>query len=613
MWGSSTTWAQLQRSINQLATLNRVPEPPKENTLLLRQSTYRLSIVRENEIASNLAFLSATSDDSLKVMAVCVEELVNGTGVTIRIASNSGDLFRVTSGFKILASSLEQAARRENSKDADQDALFQKVVALDLDRILSRLRSRHARTRRTIGKQPLMVQLNEALHDKSVRARPGFEKSSLKAMKAKAQALKILFVRLEHISDRTMERVNAEDIVRGIVKGAHEISKEAGLSIALEAFSGDPSLKHHLPEAVGKLGRYYSASLELVCAARDRTCRVFKSIQVEPVEVLVPDTCQEVAGYKVHAEIQLLFFYELHPDIPRPRVICSSKSACYLCNLLFELHRGFDIPRTHGKLYTKWMLPHWLDIPTERREDLGLLATQLKAALDSKIQSTLRSKKRVCYHPNESILPPHAHWPSSSALSRNSSPQPSASTSTLRPSSIPIREAITNREILCADLPVTPPTSPPEGSASSALETTGASEAMELEDNAGSMAIRGNVSLVSVGNNELPYSQSITISTPSLHLQLSKLSLTLEFVQVTIGHLSITRVKDDSKTRDKNRCSVDVANIPTTTTLRLDCPPHSNELSFQLQGSPAERLRIVFIWGVNPGICREEIRCQPRS
>ncbi|TVY32390.1 hypothetical protein LSUB1_G008540 [Lachnellula subtilissima] len=343
MWGSSTTWAQLQSSVNQLAKLNRVPEPPKENTLFLRQSPHRLSIVRENEISSNLAFLSATSDDGLKIMAVCVEEHVSGTGVTIRIASNSGGLLEVTSGFKILASSVEQAARRENLKDADRDALFQKVIALDRNRILSRLRSRHARTRRTIRKQLLIVQLNKALHDKSTKARPGFERSSLEAIRAKAQALKVLFVRLEHISDLTMERVNAEDIIRSIVKGAHEISKETGLSTALQTCSGNPSLKHHLPEAFSKLGRYYSASLELVCAARDRTCRVFENIQVEPVEVLVPATSQEVAEYKVHAEIQLLFFYELHLDIPRPRVICSSKSACYLCNLLFELHRGFDI------------------------------------------------------------------------------------------------------------------------------------------------------------------------------------------------------------------------------------------------------------------------------
>jgi hypothetical protein len=40
--------------------------------------TRQLVVERENEIASNLAFLSATSDDNQKVMAVSVEEHPNG-------------------------------------------------------------------------------------------------------------------------------------------------------------------------------------------------------------------------------------------------------------------------------------------------------------------------------------------------------------------------------------------------------------------------------------------------------------------------------------------------------------------------------------------------------
>jgi len=58
-------------NISRLQTLNEVPELPKEKTLISgTDSTRRLSISRENEIASNLAFLSATSDDSLKAMAL---------------------------------------------------------------------------------------------------------------------------------------------------------------------------------------------------------------------------------------------------------------------------------------------------------------------------------------------------------------------------------------------------------------------------------------------------------------------------------------------------------------------------------------------------------------
>jgi hypothetical protein len=75
-------------------------------------TTHRLSISRENEIASNLAFLPAISDSHNRVMAVCVEEILSGNGNTIRVASNTGDLSVVTRGFEMLGKSLEQAARR---------------------------------------------------------------------------------------------------------------------------------------------------------------------------------------------------------------------------------------------------------------------------------------------------------------------------------------------------------------------------------------------------------------------------------------------------------------------------------------------------------------------
>jgi len=86
---------------NYQPPLNEVPEMPKENTLhSWIDATSRMSISREMEIASNLAFLSATSDDCLKAMAVCVEENRNGEGTTIRIALNTGDLSEVANGIQ---------------------------------------------------------------------------------------------------------------------------------------------------------------------------------------------------------------------------------------------------------------------------------------------------------------------------------------------------------------------------------------------------------------------------------------------------------------------------------------------------------------------------------
>jgi hypothetical protein len=103
----------LQQSISNLQQLDKLPEIPRENLVNLDiDPTRQLSVVREREIASNLAFLSATSDDSLKVMAICVKEHRNRKGITIRVASNTGDLSAVTRGFVKLARVLEYTARR---------------------------------------------------------------------------------------------------------------------------------------------------------------------------------------------------------------------------------------------------------------------------------------------------------------------------------------------------------------------------------------------------------------------------------------------------------------------------------------------------------------------
>jgi hypothetical protein len=125
MWGGATTRPQLQESIRRLWRLSEVPQAPEENCLVDdRLSQRRLSVSREQEIASNLAFLSATTDDSLRVMTVCVEERPDGRGSTIRIASNTGDLTAVTSGMRRLSNVLELAARRGECPlelDVEQD------------------------------------------------------------------------------------------------------------------------------------------------------------------------------------------------------------------------------------------------------------------------------------------------------------------------------------------------------------------------------------------------------------------------------------------------------------------------------------------------------------
>jgi hypothetical protein len=101
------------QNITLLWTLSQIPEKPKENHLVPNKNgMHRLTLERENEIVGNLAFLSATTDDNLKVMAVCIEEDESGEAITIRVASNTGDLVEIVKGFEALGRILERTARR---------------------------------------------------------------------------------------------------------------------------------------------------------------------------------------------------------------------------------------------------------------------------------------------------------------------------------------------------------------------------------------------------------------------------------------------------------------------------------------------------------------------
>jgi hypothetical protein len=82
-------------------------------------------------------------------------------------------------------------------------------------------------------------------------------------------------------------------------------------------------------------------------------------------------------------------------------------------------------------------------------------------------------------------------------------------------------------------MPLTPPRTLP-------VEARVALDEAALAENAtGYISTLNDVSLITIRYKQLPYSQLITLATPSLHLQLDKLSLTLDFLRVCLGYLLI--------------------------------------------------------------------------
>lgn len=241
-----------------------------------------------------------------------------------------------------------------------------------------------------------------------------------------------------------------------LITQMHDLASQTKLNLALDfSKSLNCELKTSLLEAVRKLGRYYSISYELVCVARSEEYSIFNSITIEtaptgrpsqpssvdknihplvalqttlrpkdavqstsyktslerclgkPIPVILAEFRLAIADYyksvKVHAEIQLLFFYELHSERKRPRTICSSKSACYLCDIFFRLHGHYYVPRTHGRLYHKWTLPDWQTfLPEMRRREYDVLLRNFSDILKIKVRVALDRGPVRANHRNES-------------------------------------------------------------------------------------------------------------------------------------------------------------------------------------------------------------------
>ena len=218
----------------------------------------------------------------------------------------------------------------------------------------------------------------------------------------------------------------------------------------------DPNTKGYLPMALEKIARYSSASRYLVDTVRKRKYTIFSNIKVEVFGIPVPteplfqgpllsleeawknvsngrtsvrtrranlnvvsfltNSYQAKAAEfqdrisaadqtcKIHAEIQLLMYHELNPEQPKPRVIASSKDACYLCDLFIGLHGQFRVPRTHGRIYDRWLLPDWVEISEQPRTRMALAREQLNTSIEKTIIATLRSRRTSHNHPNESTL-----------------------------------------------------------------------------------------------------------------------------------------------------------------------------------------------------------------
>lgn len=112
MWGTSVSRELLLQKISLIAMLGPLKIGPMENPLTSSPGQQRrLSVEQEAEIVRHLSFLCYRRKDSQSVAAVCIEEVLAGKGLIVRLAVSGTATLYTKEGLRRICALLEQFSR----------------------------------------------------------------------------------------------------------------------------------------------------------------------------------------------------------------------------------------------------------------------------------------------------------------------------------------------------------------------------------------------------------------------------------------------------------------------------------------------------------------------
>ncbi|KAF5027657.1 hypothetical protein F66182_218 [Fusarium sp. NRRL 66182] len=403
---TSDEQVKCSQNIALLYCLGRIGCSPQKNCIqgrevILEAGTNRtLSLEDEKLLTSTLAFLSSIQDDAQKITAVGVEE--RASGLVVMVAANakncdgsSSYLNTVKQGFDKIFGLLQQASRLHS------ECLYPQVLSAIISMCRSRILARARFTKRG-QKQNIHVILKK-VEKEMARLTLDDDKISFIAL---SQVLISEMEAFQRILVLNSSNTAASDKhLELIVKAFADIGKIPSLEAILVGQVGsrmDPCLCPGLLNTIRKLANYHSSACTLVKLAKrysllgnvssiavtldstaftrsEKSAKRFnlgehlRSLKTQhnvnwnlsDLGTKLGNNQKRFQQYskaikgepKIHAEIQLMWYLERHPNPKPPRIIASNKDACFLCNAFISFHGGYMIPRTHGRIYPGWRLP----------------------------------------------------------------------------------------------------------------------------------------------------------------------------------------------------------------------------------------------------------------
>ncbi|OJD18822.1 hypothetical protein AJ78_01154 [Emergomyces pasteurianus Ep9510] len=431
--------------------LHTIPVPPSRNRidcLLPSETHYTLPFDAERKLAGTLAFLAYSKDDIDHIPAICLEEDPDLGALKVIFAVNKANSEDGSEAIRLIEHGFDGIfAILAGMAIGIEKQILTSIVSMCAPRILSRLRL--ARSGRKPIKRPFQETLRAGVFAvKNISRQKLQERKLLKTAEQFIKSAKEVEKLIDSWSRyRVINRLL--EIVEGL-RRLQEIERLPDLINTIPNLDMDPTSRQSLLNIVGKVSRYWEAArflyrtakkFPLACAMRaipvhlpgkaydtplfenyapdllskivevtpqgcqqrllEEICRVLDLTQRNAIDQYSRQVIRTLRGGKVHAEIQLIAHCEIQKPKKYPRVICSSKDACFLCNMFLRECRKIYMPRSHGRLYPGWRLPC---LPQLKDLEKRFCQT-LKDHSRESCAALMSTRRKVVYpDPNESTL-----------------------------------------------------------------------------------------------------------------------------------------------------------------------------------------------------------------
>ncbi|ETS74021.1 hypothetical protein PFICI_13887 [Pestalotiopsis fici W106-1] len=350
--------------------------------------------LKEKFLDSFALICSTSSSGSVTASAVCMEQNQSFEN-TLRVARNHSFSPQNIDSLRKILQILTAVANRDKLPGQAESEALREIADLDQDRIRSFVTKLEKSGIQTIFKQAIS-NLFGSERNEEILEYPRFRQ----------------WIKTCPFMSASLSSSETARLVSYIMWASQARWTYPKHLKALLAFGSEP-----LPpwmETLHKLARYWAAVKSMVKLAVKQP-RVFANIQIQEIKApeqesfrlspkemhlrealqrLVKNDCRttmdklaqrwktnDVEGklrdkckvnLTLHAEMQLVGFYERNPDlVPQLRLMGTSKKACFLCHEFLLRHPlGIRVSACHQKVYPTWMPPPSHNVPGTPRNKL---------------------------------------------------------------------------------------------------------------------------------------------------------------------------------------------------------------------------------------------------